>query len=420
MAHFRSCAKLLFVTVLFGGTAASAQTSIQFEAMGFISSTYPGRYVLAYAVSDNGLVAVGMCKTGPPFHVAAFRWTHDTGMQELPFTEATAVSADGGVVVGYKTTGPSTAVAIRWTAATGAVQLGYLSGGNLSVAQGVSNDGTVVVGTSNSTASLYYGQPFRWTASSGLVSLGTINGGTGIQSYCNGLSDDGAIAVGSTPNGSGFQESFRWGTETGMQGLGSSGLGSNGAYAVSADGSVVVGRNVQDGFSSCAFRWTNATGMYTLGDCGSANVARTVSADGEIIGGTYGLAGSSPAFIWDAARGWRNIQQIISASIPEIADWYIDGVTGVSADGQTWVGYSYDPAGYSQGWIAFIPRPLPCPADVNGDRFVDLSDVALMLSAFGATPSNSNYSLACDIDRNGVVELGELASVLAVYGNACP
>ena len=62
------------------------------------------------------------------------------------FSSATAVNADGSVVVGQ-----SSATAFRWTQAGGIVSLGALAGGRFfsSSAQDVNADGSVVVGRSS-------------------------------------------------------------------------------------------------------------------------------------------------------------------------------------------------------------------------------------------------------------------------------
>ena len=61
-------------------------------------------------------------------------------------SRATAVSADGSVVVGESTTA-SGQEAFRWTQSGGMVGLGSLSAESSSRAFGVSSDGSVVVGT---------------------------------------------------------------------------------------------------------------------------------------------------------------------------------------------------------------------------------------------------------------------------------
>ncbi len=233
------------------------------------------------------------------------------------FSDATAVSADGSVVVGNSgiTNGPSAdgsvvvgqggsanipfAEAFRWTQSGGIVGLGFLPGANYSQASGVSADGSVVVGYSDSSV----GGAFRWTQSGGMVGLGTLPGGD--LSQANAVSGDGSVVVGSSGN-----EAFRWTQSSGMAGLGTlPGGTASQALAVSADGSVVVGSSNSTSFpaSNEAFRWTTATGMKSIGGllvASGVNMtgwtltnATGVSADGSVIVG-YGQDPSSNEEAW--------------------------------------------------------------------------------------------------------------------------
>ena len=117
-------------------------------------------------------------------------------------SEAWAVNANGSIVVGasYGLAGTNPYVAVFWTAATGVVPIAGRSGGRAQ-ADGVSSDGSVVVGFDN-------GQVFRWTAATGEVLLGA---GLGLD-----VSGDGAVVVGVSGG-----QAFRWTASTGMVALGS-------------------------------------------------------------------------------------------------------------------------------------------------------------------------------------------------------
>ncbi len=67
-------------------------------------------------------------------------------------------------------------------------------GGFGSVAQAVSADGSVVVGTG---ASAFGTEAFRWTADDGMVGLGDLPGG-GFFSAASGMSADGSTVVGNS------------------------------------------------------------------------------------------------------------------------------------------------------------------------------------------------------------------------------
>ena len=166
--------------------------------------------------------------------------------------------------------------------------LGFLPGGASSSPNGVSADGSVVVGISPDAN----GQAFRWTQSGGMTGLGLLPGGS--YSNATAVSADGSVVVGfgTSTNAGGNYETFRWvftgagptlGTMTGLGFLpgGTYSFGS----AVNADGSVVVGdgnsTNAGGGNNNEAFRWFGST-MTGLGFLPgkTASFAAGVSADG--------------------------------------------------------------------------------------------------------------------------------------------
>ena len=140
--------------------------------------------------------------------------------------------------------------------------LGDLAGGSFfSRANGVSADGSVVVGQSNSTSGV---EAFRWTSVGGMVGLGDLPGGI-FRSAATGVSADGSVVVGLGNSASG-EEAFRWTSGGGMVGLGDlpGGIFQSQAVDVSADGSVVVGTS-ESASGPEAFRWTSGGGMVGLG-----------------------------------------------------------------------------------------------------------------------------------------------------------
>ena len=58
-----------------------------------------------------------------------------------------------------------------------------------------------------------------------------------------------------------------------------------------------------------------------------------------------------------------------------------------------------------------------CPeGDVNGDCHVDLSDLSLLLAAFGTCTGDPNFNEAADFDSSGCVELNDLSFLLSNFG----
>ena len=162
---------------------------------------------------------------------------------------AYGVSADGSVVIGYS---ESLNHSFRWTVADGMQDLGTLPGGNALYARGDSADGSVVVGYGLASNGLNHA--FRWTAASGMQDLGTLPGET--ASYAYGVSADGSVVVGSNTGSGGSTRAFRWTVAGGMQDIGSlPGRNASEAFGVSGNGLVVVGRS-SDGTTYHAFRWS--------------------------------------------------------------------------------------------------------------------------------------------------------------------
>ncbi len=96
--------------------------------------------------------------------------------------------------------------------------LGDLGGD--SQARGVSDDGSVVVGASQSpnTVGVFDREAFSWTNGTGMVGLGDL-AGSKFHSFAFGVSGDGSVIVGQSRPTTGT-EAFRWTSGSGMVGLG--------------------------------------------------------------------------------------------------------------------------------------------------------------------------------------------------------
>jgi uncharacterized membrane protein len=274
-------------------------------------------------------------------------------------TSANAVSADGSTVVG------SGQGAFVWSSNAGLVPLVDPTGtGFLTSANGVSADGSVVVGNSSRG-------PYRWELGGTFARLIDLPPGTSSNAAWD-VSADGASVVGYRHTAAG-QEAYVWTSTGGFIGLGDipGGRFESGATAISADGSTVIGSSIsfeQDNFPDPpldgweAFIWTGATGMVSIGELpGGAVYARAeaVSGNGSVVVGASTEGLSTPvAFIWDAAHGMRRLQDVLVAEYGlDLAGWTLFSANGISADGNTIVGWGVGPDGASQGWIATVPEP---------------------------------------------------------------
>lgn len=195
----------------------------------------------------------------------------------------------------------------------------------MSVATGVTPDGAVVVGYSQTASGI---EAFRWTLPSGMTPLGDLAGGS-VECYVNAISADGSTLVGTGTGPNGY-EAFRWTASQGFVGLGDfpGGISQSGATATNADGSVIVGN-----------------GRTALG---------------------------SEAFYWTASLGLRGLRQILVEDYGlDLAGWVLRDATGVSADGKTVCGWGTDPNGSPQAFVAYLPgravKGLLAIADFLGD-----------------------------------------------------
>ncbi len=76
------------------------------------------------------------------------------------------------------------------------------------------------------------------------------------------------------------------------------------------------------------------------------------------------------------------------------------------------------PGGASAEATITIDYGQPCPADLDGDDSIGLSDLAVLLSNFGMT--SGAQPADGDLDGDGDVDLTDLAGLLAVFGTPCP
>lgn len=69
-----------------------------------------------------------------------------------------------------------------------------------------------------------------------------------------------------------------------------------------------------------------------------------------------------------------------------------------------------------EDWAIGTP---PCPGDVDGDSDIDLTDLSLLLSAYGFGTGDPAYNPAADFNHNGVIDLPDLSILLANFGGNC-
>ena len=218
--------------------------------LGFLEG---GSYSRAAGADRLGKVIVG---TSGSFEGGrAYRWTRNLGMQSLGTLGGSIAeshgfdcSANGNVVVGLGF-GPNGQEAFRWTPAGGMEGLGHPEGASKTIARAVSADGSTIVGQGRFGTR---GEALRWTQQTGWIGLGDLPGGNDI-SIADGVSGDGAIVVGAseTHNPYGMGDAFIWDEAHGMRllqqvlteeyGLDLGGWTLERAYAITPNGLCIVG-----------------------------------------------------------------------------------------------------------------------------------------------------------------------------------
>ncbi len=204
-----------------GGQAFRWSTVTGMQGLGDLpGSTF---YSEGLGVSDDGAVVVGMSKSGAaggPSSLEAFRWTPETGMVGLGFLPghnvslARGVSADGRTIAGNSALNAS-GEAFLWTQDAGMVGLGIPDGWWSAAALSLSADGTTVVGEGSKPQSGI--EALRWRADTGWIGLGHLTDRPDSVSVAYGVSPDGSFVVGRSTGVFGAEEAFVWSEEWGMR-----------------------------------------------------------------------------------------------------------------------------------------------------------------------------------------------------------
>ena len=156
---------------------------------------------LAKDVSADGSIIVGDFRNPSAPGRIAYRWSAAAGLTHLlvDFAQTWGVSDDGSVVVGDNFTAPSGGSVWRWTAETGAVDLGVPAELNLRLyAQPViSADGRVIAGRADEIVDgvCCPRSAFRWTQETGMVAIPLVPGLPYHKFIPSAISGDGTVVL---------------------------------------------------------------------------------------------------------------------------------------------------------------------------------------------------------------------------------
>ena len=380
--------------VLRFATRAAPELPLFFSGLG----DFPGGLFFseAAAVSRDGSVVVGSSSNA--FGREAFRW--EGGVKQalgvLPgrrryLSVATGVSGNGQIVVGYGSSTPapgsnnSDYEAFRWQ--TNVLSpLGFLAPYEYSAAQGISSDGLSIVGQAFHNVG---GEAVVWK-NGALSGLGRLPGDT--DSLAFNVSQDGTVIVGRSTTAS-TSQACAWsnGVRIALRDLTGPPYHSQG-YDTSADGNVTVGVGTFLGRAD-AIRWKGGQ-ISGLGNANFTSVAKGVSGDGRVVVGYRTTASGSEAFIWDQARGMRNLQSELTNRFGfNLTGWRLTEATDISGDGTTIVGNGLNPSGQSEGWITRI-------GGLNSSSFAQIRLQGAYTNYFGARPERWTVQSVTFVARN--------------------
>lgn len=162
----------------------------------------PGAYAAsAEDISSDGSVMVGsVFFDSPEETVRAHRWTSSGGMQDLGLPASSVasvgsgVSGDGNVVTGYSFDADFNITAFRWTSGGGMQSIGTLPGGTSSEGRKVSRDGSTIIGVAGTPQG---DRAITWTESGGMQSLSLLSpGDSGSTAW--GVNANGTVVAGSS------------------------------------------------------------------------------------------------------------------------------------------------------------------------------------------------------------------------------
>jgi uncharacterized membrane protein len=309
-------------------------------------------------VSANGAYAVGTTFDGQ-----GFRWTAATGAEELlpeidtalgvnnAGTIAGAVPENGGVNNGGRDLGAYLPVGTDPAQLTSPLQTN-------SNAYDISDDGTAV-GLSFGDGFVGPAVAFVWTAAEGMTALPVNRPDT--YSRANVISADGHTIAGWNDQEDGFRTAVVWQDRVPLDLVDRDGLAVGEADGISVDGKYVVGSSYTD-IDGNSGAWRFDTVHHQLILIPTMTFAFGVSRDGGTIVGNTGFFDDPPraAVVWRKEVGSMMLADFLAEKGIEVPDgWDLSGgLTGISADGRTLVGWGFGPNG-TQSYVVRIDAPDP-------------------------------------------------------------
>ena len=334
-------------------------------------------------------------------------------------TRAAYAVINRGVVVG-EALGPNGVEAFkynlqggnRFRALGGNVPGGFFGG----AAYDVSANGSLAVGSREQAGFLL--EAARWDGPS-ITGLGYLAPG-GALSVALGVSLDGTTIVGSSDSGN-DSLAFKIGSDGVMSPLGTlPGLITSEAKAVNEDGTVIVGTATLSN-RTASVKWTNGVAAELSDLPGGFNFASANACDftGDVVVGRASSDAGLEAVVWRNGHVFIIRELLTAAGVTSHIGWELSVANGVSGNGLIVCGTGINPAGETEGWVATLPEndPLPCPADFNGDGFLDFFDYDDYVNCFetGTCPGERN----ADFNGDNFVDFFDYDAFVDAFETGC-
>lgn len=404
---------------------------------GFGDSALAARGAWCVTTIIATLIATGVAIGDPPMYRARL---------VTPGVSAIAAAAvnESADIVGTTTLGGPRA----WVAPAGqsAVLLPLPSGSQYSWATDINDAGVVVGVVGPNSAPEFGGRAVAWTPDAmggyGITVLGALPGHT--QTYATAINNVGDV-VGYSSNGT-FRYAVLFDLSGGIQDLSATGvfdpadvndqrvmidhsftckrlnldtmvvqdLGTPGISYLATTGAAinefgqVAGLAILTCCSNCdrrAARYSDSLGWEVLSACGYSNGATDINDLGDVV-----MRLNVAPYVRFEEEGTYRVEDLIVA---DVGHWYVLNYgPAINNSRQMAIGATNSVTGET-GVLLLTPVRA---GDVDGDGDVDLADLALVLSAFGACNGNPAYEAAADFDQSGCIDLGDLAILLAAFG----
>ncbi len=319
----------------------------------------------AFYVSPGGVAVGTSVSPGTVYTPHPTRWSAGSGTPQAlgepagggggePFR----CSDDGQTVVGRWMPDANTNTPALWgpTGSFTALQ----GPGSVSVANGVSADGSIVTGWSSTAQGRWL---LRWQNATPTQTFG--------PSFVSGpCSPDGSTALGINYLGGTSAALAQWNTGGGPNGSIQtlaqfpapwSNIGAPTAMTPAAD--AAVGLAAMGGGTTQSWIWRNGqlSAMGVLAGYVQMN-ALSITANANLVVGS-GIFQVQPglfqfnAAVWTPSLGWQTFSDYLSARGISFPGWTFTRIRSVSADGLTFAGGGVTPQGDGRGFVITIPSP---------------------------------------------------------------